>query len=128
MELGEKIQQLREDKQWSSGKLAKEAGISRAYLWQLESGSKRSPSLHILQRMASALGVDVSDLCDAAPKRPACDGLPPGLASFVQNRAKALDIRQADVDMLAGISFRGRQPDKPEDWELLFLFLKKWAG
>ncbi len=128
MELGEKIKQLRLEKGCSSGQLAKESGVSRAYLWQLETGGKESPSLQILQKLASVLGVSVSELCDADPPKVDFEGLPPGLAEFVKKKGTELRLRPPDVEMMRGIRFRGRQPDNPEDWELLFLFLRKWAG
>lgn len=128
MKLSEKICQLRLEKNWSSGRLAKEAGVSRGYLWQIESGVRESPSLHILQQLAGALGTNVSDLCDVDAPEPATDGLPPGLEQFVKEKGAELGVRKADIEIMKNIRFRGCQPDNPEDWALLFLFLKKWAG
>lgn len=128
MKIGEKIQQLRMEKKWSSGRLARESGVSRGYLWQIESGVKESPSLHILQKLASVLGVNVSDLCDIDAPEISVDGLPPGLELFVKEKGADLSVRKADIEIMKNIRFRGRQPDNPEDWALLFLFLKKWAG
>ena len=128
MNIGEKIQQLRTEKNWSSGRLAKEAGVSRGYLWQIESGAKESPSLHILQKLASTLGVNVSDLCDIDAPLISLEGLPPGLDQFIKEKGADLGVRKADIEIMKNIRFRGHQPDNPEDWALLFLFLKKWAG
>ncbi len=128
MTLGEKLRQLREEKDWSSVRLARESGISRAYLWQIESGNKQSPSLQVLQKLCGALSVTLSDLCDVERPGIVLEGLSPGLAMFVEKRAVELGVHKADVETLKNIRFRGRQPDKPEDWELMFLFLKKWAG
>jgi hypothetical protein len=37
-------------------------------------------------------------------------------------------LRQEDIEMLKGIHFRGRRPKKAEDWELIFLLLKRILG
>ncbi|MBE0558077.1 MAG: helix-turn-helix transcriptional regulator, partial [Proteobacteria bacterium] len=61
MRLGEKIIHLREAKSWSTGQLAEASGVSRAYLWQLESGGKDNPSFEVLERLARSLGVGVAE-------------------------------------------------------------------
>ena len=127
MTLGEKIVRLREEKRLSAGQLAKAARLSRGYLWQLESGGKNNPSLEVLQKLAGVLGVTVAELGENAfPEHKEAD-LPPGLQAFLKTRAHALGVLKPDVEIMKRISFRGKQPDNPEDWELLFLFLKKWA-
>lgn len=129
MTLGERIIHLRNRKGWSSGRLAEEAGVSRGYLWQLESGGKARPSLDVLERLARALEVSVGEFTEegAAPKS-AARPLPPGLAQFVREKSGKYGITKSDVDVLGAIHFRGKQPAAPEDWELLYLFLRKWAG
>lgn len=127
MGIPEKLVKLRTEKGLSSGQLAEKAGVSRAYLWQLETGGKSSPSLQLLQRLANALGVSVSELCDVPQEPVQTSALPPGLVKFIQTRAQVLGIRKQDIETLKDIRFRGQQPDTPEDWELLFLFLKKWV-
>ena len=126
MNLGDTIRALREDRGLSSGQLAKLAGVSRGYLWQLETGGKQHPSFDVLQRIASALGVDVSEFSEDAGSLSE-EGLPRGLAGFLRERSRPLGVRKADIEVMKNIHFRGKQPDSPEDWELLFLFLKKWA-
>ncbi|GEM_PF-1217124 len=46
--------------------LAEEAGISSAYISQLESGQRNPPSPHVLRQMAAALGVPYLALLHAA--------------------------------------------------------------
>lgn len=53
-----KIIALREAAGWSKNKLAKEAGISQAYVSQLESGQKQ-PGVDVLSRICSALGLSL---------------------------------------------------------------------
>ena len=127
MRLGERIRELRTSLGWSSGDLARESGVSRAYLWQLEKGGKDRPSLQILERLAKALGVGLSEItgpdnCHEAEKR-----LPPGLKAFLDAKRHELGITDGDIEVMKTIHYRGRRPEAPEDWELLYLFLRKWA-
>jgi len=129
MGLGEKIRELRAERGMSSGELAKESGVSRAYLWQLETGGKDKPSFDVLQRLASALGVGVSEFSEQDNLQDLAEGaeMPSGLHKFVAARGRILGVRKTDIEVMENIHFRGKQPEKSEDWELLFLFLKKWA-
>ena len=127
MVLGTKIKQLRMARGWSSVQLSEESGVSRAYLWQLERGGKEHPSLQILEKLAKALGVTVAEFSDVSQDQSSGKPLPPGLTAFIQKRGKELGVTKGDADVLGGIHFRGVQPQDPADWELLFLFLKKWA-
>ena len=54
--------------------------------------------------------------------------IPPSLRSLARKRGKHLDLRQEDIEMLKNIHFRGKRPNKEEDWELIFLFLKRILG
>lgn len=127
MDLGERIKMLRSAKGWSSGQLAEEADVSRAYLWQLETGGKDNPSFDVLEKLANALGVSVSEFSDSRAASSGQSPMPPALLEFVRNRGRDLGITKQDIEVMKGVHFRGVQPDKPEDWELLYLFLQKWA-
>lgn len=125
--LGERIRKLRTALGWSPGRLAKESGVSRAYLWQLETGGKNRPSLEILEKLAGALGVRASEFMDLDAAQGNDKWMPPGLAELVEMKRECLGITDGDIEVLQGIHFRGNRPKDPDDWELLFLFLKKWA-
>ena len=57
------IATLRKKKGWSRAELARRAKVSQPYLSQLESGARgKSPGVAILQRLAKALGVPVTEL------------------------------------------------------------------
>lgn len=51
----------REHRGLSASELAREAGLSRAYVSQIESGA-RSPGIDALKAIAQALGVDIDEL------------------------------------------------------------------
>src|SRR5215207_1345749 len=60
-DIGREIKRLREEIGWSQAELAVYAGSSQPTVNQIESG-KRNPSTQTLGKLASALGVEVSDL------------------------------------------------------------------
>ena len=62
--LGRVLKILREAKGLTQVDLAKKAKVARTYIVKLESGDKRNPSLEILQRLAKALGVPVTELLE----------------------------------------------------------------
>jgi transcriptional regulator with XRE-family HTH domain len=126
--LGEKIRLLRTEKGLSPGRLAKLSGVSRPYLWQLESGGKKHhPSFDVLEKLAHALGVTVADFSVAETKLSDKGDIPVGLAEFYRKRGRSLGVRRTDVEIMKSVSFRGRQPTDPDDWELLYMFLRKWV-
>jgi transcriptional regulator with XRE-family HTH domain len=55
---------LREAKGLNQVELAKRAGVTTAYLNQLEHGKRKNPSLDILKKLAKALGVPVTELLE----------------------------------------------------------------
>jgi len=60
--LSKMLKTLREEKGLSQVELAARAKVGRTYIVKLESGDKKNPSLLILQRLAKALGVPVTEL------------------------------------------------------------------
>ncbi len=130
MELKDKLRSLRKAKGIGVKKLAKDSGVSVPYIYQIEKGWKKNPSGEVLKQLAAALGTTVADLIGTSLAIPdkALEEVPPSLRRLGRRKARQLDLRQEDIDMLKGIHFRGRQPDKDEDWELIFLFLKRILG
>lgn len=63
--VGKKITLLRKLKGISLSKLANDAGISKGYLSNIETGKKENPSVDLLDKIAMALGVNMSDLFDS---------------------------------------------------------------
>ena len=60
MNLGESIKKIRQSKGLSQGEMQKRTGILRSYLSRVENGHT-VPSLATLQRLATAMGVALSD-------------------------------------------------------------------
>ncbi|WP_352914059.1 helix-turn-helix transcriptional regulator [Mesorhizobium sp. M1348] len=55
------VQRLRRERDLSQEKLGERANVHQTYLSQLE-GSKRNPSIDLLERIAKALKVDIAEL------------------------------------------------------------------
>ena len=117
--VGRKIRRYREEQGIALAELAKEAGISRSYLYQLESGES-SPTVGILKSIATKLGVRVSDLLDEENSLE----IPESLKKFAQED----NIKPGDVKMLAQIHYRGRRPRTLEEWRLLWRLIKATIG
>lgn len=60
-QLGMRIKYLRECKGWTQEKLSFESGVNKNYLSDLERG-RRNPSLNILERIAIAFNITLSEL------------------------------------------------------------------
>ena len=124
MNLSQKIGKLRKEKAFSLNRLAEMAGVSKAYLWQLENSVSKQPSAEILFKIASALGTTIADLLDKPVRVHSNDFLmlqedeiPYGLRELIDERGAALDIREEDVKMLMNIQYRGKRPKSVDEWE-----------
>jgi transcriptional regulator with XRE-family HTH domain len=60
-QMGKRLKKLREARDMSQAALATRAKISRGYLIRLEAG-RQDPTLGMLERLAKALGVPVTEL------------------------------------------------------------------
>jgi putative transcriptional regulator len=60
--IGRVLKALRLKRGYKQIDLAKRAKLTNVYLSQLENGRKKNPSLAVLQRLAKALGVPVTEL------------------------------------------------------------------
>ena len=58
---GKRLRQLREERGWSQEEFADRAGLHRTYVSAVERGV-RNPTLSVLERLAKALGVKLSEL------------------------------------------------------------------
>ncbi len=65
------LKRLRKEKNWRQVRLAKESGVDRATINQVE-GGHRSPTIETLEKLALAMGAEVADFFpkDAKPSGP----------------------------------------------------------
>lgn len=113
---GDRIRRYREDAGYSLSQLAVEAGVSKGYLWSLEKAPDKRPSAETLYAIAEALGVTMSDLLGRRLLAMPPTDIPDSLREF----ADAKGLPENDVQMLAGIEFRGVRPQSRERWEHIY--------
>jgi len=123
MNVGAMIRKLREEKDLSLSELARQAGISKAYLSQIEAGKTTRPSGEALLRIASVLGTSVASLLGAqtVDYRKSEVMISPSLRRFARRKK----LRREDTLMLARIRYQGKQPQTAEDWNYLFESIKR---
>jgi len=61
---GKRLRALREARGWSQEEFADRAGLHRTYVSAVERGV-RNPTLSVLERLAKAFGIKLSELLDA---------------------------------------------------------------
>jgi XRE family transcriptional regulator, master regulator for biofilm formation len=71
MGVGDRIKQLRINKNYSITKLSNKAHVSKSYLSYIERGIQENPSLQVLSRLANILEVSLEELTGQPPKDPA---------------------------------------------------------
>jgi len=120
--IGTRIRTRREELGLSLSALADQSGVSKGYCSQLENGAATNPSVDTISRIAAALGVALHDLLgESRQAENESPRLPRGLTEFITERERdGRPLPSADVEMLRGISYRGRQPRSGDDWAFLY--------
>ncbi|WP_034639297.1 helix-turn-helix domain-containing protein [Desulfofalx alkaliphila] len=67
MRLGEKIQKLRESKNWSQQHLEEVSKVTQSSISRIEKGILNNPGIETLRKIATALGVTISELLEEEP-------------------------------------------------------------
>ena len=121
VKLGHTIRFLRNGKGWSLGQLAKESGLSKAYISDVENGTAGKPNIQYIYAVGRALGVTLNELLEDSgvrsegrAKRKESD-LPSGLRDLQLE----LNLSEDDVEKLAQVNFRGNRPRDKEGWRYL---------
>jgi transcriptional regulator with XRE-family HTH domain len=133
MSLALRLRQSRETAGLSLDELAKQAGISKTYLWELEKDTRgvKKPSADVLLRIASALSVTIGDLL-ALPTTHLNDEdveLSPSLKAFRDRMASLkAPLSEPDLRDLAKMRFRGGQPGSVDQWHQLYMMLTTSAA
>jgi transcriptional regulator with XRE-family HTH domain len=120
--IGQQIKRRREESGRSLSQLADDAGISKGYLWKLEQGKAEvRPSADTLYKIARALGTSMSSLIGKSVLVETPGNLPPALIEFADSE----ELGERDRAMLAQINFRGKQPERAEDWAFIWNAIKR---
>ena len=67
MEIGDNIKKYRVIRGLSLPDLAERAGVSKAFLWEIESGKSKRPGAEVLFKVAEALQVTIAHLIGKQP-------------------------------------------------------------
>lgn len=120
--LGHRIRFLRQGKGWSLADLARESGLSKAYISDLENGGAGKPNIQYIYSISAAFGLTLNELLEESAVRTEAGRskrkdaeLPAGLKELQGE----LKLTEADVEMLAQINFRGKRPRSKEGWRFL---------
>jgi transcriptional regulator with XRE-family HTH domain len=123
--VGKRIGSLRQMRGMSIPALAAAAGVSKGYLWQLETGEDPNPSLGVLTKIAVALETTAAELLGQPTVRaknlPIPERLPTGLKDFLETQKRKGDpVPENIVRVLAQLQARGLK-----DWEFLYEAIKR---
>jgi transcriptional regulator with XRE-family HTH domain len=125
--LGHAIRFRRQGHEWSLAELSARAGVSKAYISDLENGVAGKPNIQYVYSIAQVLDVTLDDLLNSATDAPPATRqthvvheLPPGLADL----QRELSLSDRDVEMLATVNFRGHRPRDKEGWRYLLETLR----
>ena len=134
MTIAHRVRNGREALGWSLEDLARQAAVSKSYLWQLESGRSANPSMEVLIRIAEALDTTIAALLGTEGVRAADEGWSDdepdsSLSDFLSERRRSgYPVPQEDVRVLQSIQKRGEHPVSSEDWELLLKVIRKLSS
>ena len=104
----------------SQSELAEKAGLSRNYISLIERGQAQNTSMRVLNQLALALGVRMSDLIGQPEAE---EGLiPPALREFALEEGLSYDA----VDRLSRIPRRGQEPKTVQDWKTLYGLIRTY--
>lgn len=133
MEIGSNIKKYRELKGLTLPELARRAEVSKAFLWEMETGNAKRPGAEILFRVAEALGVTMAHLMGKEPAVSGAPGIEPevneGLRAFINERRRQGQPLEADeISSLSFVQLKGGRPHTKEQWALVYGMLKQVTG
>lgn len=117
MPIGAITRQLRRERGMSLTALARKAGISKAYLSQLENDPSKKPSAEVVLQLARALDVPVTQLMGLEDDGLDRNTLPPALRIFW---GEYPELPPEDIKVLAQIEYQGMRPFTPTDYWLIY--------
>jgi DNA-binding XRE family transcriptional regulator len=120
MNIGGKIKEIREKKGWTVTQLAEASDVSKAYISQLENSPDKKVSADILFKIANALGTTMGVLMGKEVPVSKAGDIPLELRQFAEKN----NLTQEEIEMLAGIKYRGKQPQTEKDWGFVYNTIK----
>jgi len=123
--IGQIIQEARTRKRLSLRDVYALCGINASALSRLENGRNSDPSIGMLAALSKALDVPLNTLIGEPEIRVSQEAsIPESLRVF----AESAGLDAVDIQVLAGISYRGRRPQTTRDWWFIHEAIKRSVG
>ena len=133
MEIGDNIKKYREIQGLTLPDLAARAGVSKAFLWEIESGKSKRPGAEVLFKIAEVLGVTIAHLMGREPEKMLQNLIEPeindGLRSFInERRRQGNPLDPEEIKSLSFVQLKGGRPATKEQWALVYGMLREMTG
>jgi len=133
MDIGDNIKKYREIKGLTLPDLALRAGVSKAFLWEIESGKSKRPGAEVLLKIADALEITIAHLLGRKPEKEAGLLIEPeindGLRAFINERKRLGNpLDPEEIKSLSFVQLKGGRPATKEQWALVYGMLREMTG
>lgn len=129
MTVGERIRELRREKDLTLKQLAQASDLSLTYLSDVERG-RTTPSLKMIGKIADAFKISTNDLlCGVDELGPVTEeALPQGLRELLADPEWGERIDEEWQRTLLRVDYRGRRPETKGEWLKLYFDLQSLLG
>jgi len=133
MDIAANVRRYRQMQDLTLPELAVRANVSKAFLWEIETGKAKRPGAEVLLRIADALGVTIAHLLDRLPAAGGEALIEPevndGLRAFINERKRVgMPLEPDEVRSLSYVQLKGGRPATREQWALVYGMLKEITG
>ena len=130
MDIGTNIRKYREMRGYTLPDLAQKAGVSKAFVWEIENGNSKRPGAETLFKIAEALDVTIAHLMGKEPAGGGQNLIEPeineGLWDFINERKRqGAPLDPEEVKSLSFVQLRGGRPRTKEQWALIYGMLNE---
>lgn len=122
MNLGQKVHQIRKQRQLSIRAAANQSDMSIAYLSKIEN-NEANPTIDALERLAYTFKVNVNELMPGTIQSISSLTLTNFISAY---KGMFPELEQQEWQkILNAITIRGRYPKNNDDWLMIFLAIRK---
>ena len=121
---GRRLRSLRVNQKLTLSELSRLSGVSKGYLSQVERSDTSRPSAATLFALADALGASAVDLYEGNESPIPMIEIPQSLREF----GEEAELPPTDLEMLAGIHYRGASPETKQDWQFIYESIRRSVG
>ena len=130
MEIGKNVKKYRELRAFTLPDLAARAGVSKAFLWEIETGNSKRPGAELLYKIAEALGVTIAHLMGKGSGDDARALIEPeindGLRAFINERKLLRQpLEPEEIQSLSYVQLKGGRPQSKEQWSVVYGMLRE---